>query len=50
MSKHGIYKANLIFQYVIVITGGLSENLYLTLTGIAGLLFMIGYMIVGELK
>jgi len=27
--------ANLIFQYVIVLTGGLSEHIYLTLTGIA---------------
>ena len=48
MSKQDIYKANLIFQYVIVLTGGFSEHLYLTLAGIAGLLFMIGYMIAGE--
>jgi len=48
MNKQDDYRAVLIFQYVVVLTGGLSEHIYLTLTGIAGLLFMIGYMIVGE--
>jgi len=48
MSKQDIYRATLLFQYVVVLTGLLSEHLYLTLTGIAGLLFIIGYMIVGE--
>jgi len=48
MSKQDICRANLTFQYMIVLTGGFSEHLYITLAGIAGLLFMIGYLITGE--